>query len=144
MKQSGKTHWMIPAGLGGMVVVVGLVMIGGDTPQVTAGTFMSALAKGDSKTLAELSSVKGMDVAELEKAWKTSTERSKYYSFAWKTESVLPQSKNQVGVRMKVLRLDSMSPYEENFQVNLVKIDGKWKVLPNTLSREVYPYLPRF
>lgn len=144
MKQAGKTHWMIPAGVLAMAGVVALVMFAGESPQTTAAAFMSALADGDSKQLAELTFVKGKDKTTLESEWKVATERSKFYAFAWKTGSIVTQAKDQVGVRMKVIRLDSVSPYEENYQLNVVKVDGKWKVLPNTLSREMYPYMPRF
>lgn len=139
-----RVHWMVYAGVIGLVVL-GVILIGsGESPQFRAAAFMSALSRGDAKTLAELTYVEGADQAELLAAWEESVERAKYYRFGWQTKSMVQQSSDQAAVRLGVVRNPGPSSYEENYDLSLTKVDGEWKVVPSSLSRELYPYLPRF
>lgn len=135
---------MVYAGVIGLVVLGVILFSTGESPQFRAAMFMSALARGDAKTLADLSYVEGADKADVEAAWQESVERAKYYQFVWQATSMVQQSPEQAAVRLNVVRNPGPSSYEEKYDVSLQKIDGEWLVVPSSLSRELYPYLPRF
>lgn len=144
MKTAGKVHWMTVAGIAGIVLVIGIFMMGGESPQFKASEFMTALGKGDVQTLAKTTYVKGWEEAKLAEEWQRTIDRGQYYRFIWKITSAVDQGPDQVAVRMSIARNPGASSYDENFQLIVKKIDGHWKVLGNSLSREMYPYLPRF
>lgn len=144
MKIFGKVHPLVAAGILGIIVLVVILVTGGESPQVRGSAFMSALARGDAAKLAELSYVEGISDEEMRAAWEESVERGQYYRFMWRPTSLVNQSNDQAAMRMFIVRNPGPSAYEENFQISLKKVDGKWKVLPQTLSREAYPFLPRF
>jgi hypothetical protein len=142
-KCAGKIHWMTITAIVGAVLMVGILMSGGDDPAGRAATFMSALARGDAKTLAESTYVEGKSQEEILKEWEKSVEDAKYYRFKFKIKGAQPTGET-AQVRMGVWRNFSAGAYDENFQLELVKRDGKWKVRGNGISREMYPFLPRF
>jgi hypothetical protein len=144
MKIFGKVHWLVALGIVGILVLAAIMLTGGESPQSRGAAFMSALAEGDAKKLASLSYVEGMSDAEIEAEWEETVSRSKYYRFMWRPLSMVQQDQEQAAMKMFMVRNPGPSSYEENFQISLQKVDGKWKVLPNTLSREAFPFLPRF
>lgn len=123
--------------------MVGVLFAGGDNPQTRANLFMAALARGDAKALAESTAVKGKTEKELEEYWKKSVESSKFYRFKYKLLGVQATGESAI-VRMYVWRDVSGAGYEESFQLDMIQVDGKWKVRGNGISREMYPFLPRF
>ena len=51
---------------------------------------------------------------------------------------------NNASVRVGMTRnATDPSGFEENYQIDLVKRDGKWKVRVSGLTRTFYPFLPR-
>ncbi len=144
MKLFGKVHWLVATGIVGILVLAVILLTGGESPQVRGSAFMSALARGDAKKLAELSYVEGVSQDKLLADWEEAVGRAKYYRFLWRPLSMVQQDSEQAAMRMYLVRNPGPAAYEENFQISLKKVDGQWKVQPNSLSREAYPFLPRF
>lgn len=142
MLKQGKIYWLYLVGLAAVVVVLGLVFAGGQSPQTRAQQFMTALADGNAKRLAELSFSRGRTQADLEKMWAESVEEAKYYRFKFKILSAQEPTPETAQVRMQVWR-GLGAAYEDNFQLDMQKVDGEWKVRLEGLSRDMYPFLPR-
>lgn len=143
-KSSGKVHWLTIAVPVGLVVLGAVFIAGGDDPQIRANIFMAALARGDAKTLAESCMMEGVSQEDILKAWQQSVKDAEYYRFTYKITGV-QQSGDTAQARMLVNRSPlSGGGYDENFQLDLKKVNGKWKVRLNGLSREMYPFMPRF
>lgn len=143
LRVAGRIHWLTIAALVGVLAMAAVLLSGGDDAQVRAATFMSALARGDAQKLAESTYVQGKSEAEILEAWKKTVEDAKYYRFKYRILGIQPTGDSAV-VRMHVWRSYRPGSYEENFQLDLVRQDGKWKVRGNGISREMYPFLPRF
>lgn len=142
---------MVVVALATLVALIGLFIFSGDTPDKAARAFMSALAKGDAATLADLSYLnsagktgdeKSTHEAMLE-AWKKSTEGSKYYRFTYVVQDAQVQPDQSASVRLQINKNPlAMGGYDEHFELPLYKEDGKWKVHVQGISREMYPFLP--
>ena len=144
MKQAGKAHWLTIAGILSVFVVAGLFFFGKDSAATTAGEFMSALAKGDVDTLTELSWFQGATKEQLKEKWRYSVkEVGPHYVFAWKINAVTRSGDDSAAARMQVIRNLDAGGYEENFQLPLVKDNGNWKVDVRSISRAMYPGLPK-
>lgn len=146
MKQLGRINWVILAGLGA-VLAVALVLFSSnssDSPTGAASRFLDALARKDAKTLVETSFIDGMDDAQALKAWEETLALTKHYYFFWVIRGNLTPDPNNASVRIGMTRnATDPSGFEENYQVDLVKRDGRWKVRVSGLSRTFYPFLPR-
>ncbi len=143
MKRSGKVHWMVLAAMAAAVAVIALFLTGGSSPQTTGQVFMSALVRGDAKVLAENSTSSSMSQEELLKAWEKTVKDAEHYRFTYRILAASQTSNDSAAVIMHVLRNLDITSYEENFQLDLKKVDGKWKVRIEGLSREMYPFMPR-
>ncbi|QYK52955.1 MAG: DUF4878 domain-containing protein [Fimbriimonadaceae bacterium] len=143
MLRQGKVHWMVIAGILAAVVIGVLVFGGSEDPTMKAQKFMTALADGDAKKLAEYSTSGTYDHDQLEKLWAKSVSDAEYYRFRFKIMGAQLSNSNQAQVRMLVKRSDDPGAVEDNFQLDLKKVDGAWKVRLEGLSRELYPFLPR-
>jgi hypothetical protein len=143
LKTSGKVHWITIGGALGVVLMAFVLFGRGDDPQKRASIFMLALKSGDYKTLAESTYVEGKSKAEIEAGWKKAVDDAKYYRFTYEIRGV-QQTGDTAQVRMGVWRNYSPGAYDENYGLDTVKKDGRWYVRGNGISREMYPFLPRF
>lgn len=141
---SGKVSIVAIAGLVGIAVIIGILVSGGESPETAAARFMGALAEGDAEVLAETSFVPDVSDEELLAKWKQTVEAGKYYKFLWDLKGNVQDAPDQVKVGMDVWRNFGPNSYEERFTLVVKKQDGEWKVLANAISREMYPFLPRF
>lgn len=147
---SGKVHWMILVGGIGVLLIIGLSFLGLDSPTGTAARFMGALASGDYKTVAAASQVvaKPGESPEdarkrIEEEWKFATETAgKHYRFRYRLMGQIIEG-DQAAVNMQVWKNYSAAAYEENFDLPLVKSEGKWKVAIRGMSRKWFPAVPR-
>lgn len=144
MKRSGRASLVIVITVALVAAVIGLFLLAGESPTGVTGKFLTALAKGDSKTLASLSFMDGLSEAEIEKKWQQTHAMSKYWTFAFKMQGSNEQDANSATVRLEWMK-NAMNPnsYGEKFEVPLIKVDGKWKVDVRGISRDMYPSLPR-
>lgn len=136
---------MIVVGCAAAVLVVVLLFFQGDSPTAAVSRFMTALAKGDYKTLAQVSLMEGKSQQEIEEAWKYTVENpGKHYRFRFKILGDIEASQEVGSVRMQVWRnYDPGFSYEENFNMPVQRVDGRWKVDVAGISRKMYPGLPR-
>ncbi|MBN9501888.1 MAG: hypothetical protein BGO01_09580 [Armatimonadetes bacterium 55-13] len=144
MKRSGRASIVIVLMVAVVAAVVVLFLLAGDSPSAVAGRFLGALAKGDEKTLAQLSYMDGRSEQEMEAEWKETYENAKYWRFVWKINDTKEQDANNATVILGWYK-NAASPgtYEEKYELPLVKKDGHWKVDVLGISREMYPGLPR-
>lgn len=145
MKRLGRASWLTIAGLAGLVIIVVLFFMSGESSQAAASRFMNALGKGDVNTLASMSDIPGKSEDEIRKAWEHTTKvAGPHYIFTYKISSNLDANDQTSMVRMMVIRnAERDGAYEEKFELPLVKKDGKWKVEVLGLDRRLYPGLPR-
>lgn len=144
MKRSGRASIVVVLTVALVAVVVGLFLLGGESPSGVAGKFLTALAKGDAKTLADLSYMEGLSSEQVEQKWKATHEASKYWVFQFLVKDTKEQdSGNSTVVLEWVKNASSGGAYPEKFELPMTKRDGKWKVDVRGMSREMYPSLPR-
>ena len=144
MKRSGRTSIVVIIALALVAAVVVLFLMAGESPSGVASKFLTALAKGDSKTLAETSFIEGVSQDELQKKWEATHEVTKYWQFNYMIQDTTQQDANNAAVVMQwVKNATSQASYGEKYELPLAKRDGKWKVDVRGISREMYPALPR-
>ncbi len=144
MKRSGRVSIIVIITVVLVAGVVGLFLLAGESPTGVGTRFLTALANGDAKTLADLSYMEGKSPAEIEGAWKETYESSKYWLFAYKVIGSTEQDSSSATIRLDwVKNIANPSAYAEKFELPMVKVDGKWKVDVRAISREMYPNLPR-
>lgn len=142
-KQAGRISFVLLASILSLLLVLVLFLFNGKNPATTATEFMSALAKGDIKTLSKLSIIKGKSEPEIEQAWAKTFDYSKHYLFQWNIISTDAEGDN-ANVHLQVTRNAlRTNAFEENFGLVLYKKDGDWKVDVLQINREMFPNLPQ-
>jgi hypothetical protein len=106
---------------------------------------MTALQKHDIDQLTELSAVPADQKGKLHKQWdfclNTATPT---YNFRWQFQYSAATGTDTEVVTVKMWKnADNPGSYDENFQVPLVKVDGRWKVDVYRMSSKFYPAIPR-
>jgi len=147
MKRAGRISWVLLIGVVGILVVVGILMVAQESPTTAATRFMTALTKGDVKTLTELTYLDDAtekDPAGIKKQWEFSTDVGKYYTFIWKITGETASGPDAASVKMTIIK-NAASPaaYDEPCDLPMVKVKGRWKVNVRSMWRELYPALPR-
>lgn len=143
MLRSGKAHWITIFGILGVIALIAIFLISGESPTGVANRFLVALAKGDVDTLTDLSYYEGSKETLREK-WKYATQVSgPYYRFAWTITTTKQPDDKSAAVRTSMFRGFGPGSFGENFDIPLVKVDGKWKVDVHAISRGLFPGLPR-
>ncbi len=144
MKRAGRANWIAILGLIGAVILVAMLFLGSESPSAAANKFMSALARRDVNTLTRYTYLGEAGKDEIQKKWEASTEIARYYRFSWQILGELQADEKTASVRMNVWRnVDSPSPYEDRYDLALIKVSGRWLVDVRGISREMYPALPR-
>ncbi|MEZ5163272.1 MAG: hypothetical protein R2688_05885 [Fimbriimonadaceae bacterium] len=144
MKVLKRTSFVAIAGGIGAIIVLALFAFSGQTAQGQTAKFFDALARGDAKELAATSYVEGRSQEEIEQEWAKAVERAKYFRFSWFVRSSVNHGPDQATVRLGYTPNYYPGSYDENYQVDVMKVDGQWKVHLPSLSREMYPFLPRW
>lgn len=144
MKRSGRVSLVLIVALAVAAAVVALFLMAGDSPSGVAGRFLTALAKGDTKTLTELSYMEGLSDDQIAAKWKATNESSKYWAFGYSIKDVKDQDANNSTVTLRWVK-DAIgtAPEEIKAELPMVKKDGKWKVDVRGMSRQMYPFLPQ-
>ncbi len=132
------------AGIVSIALVGVLFLFSGQSPRSTAADFMSALAKGDVDKLTELSSVNGKPKDEVRKEWDESIRYGRTYLFGWDITGFQQNKDGTAIVRIDVTENPgSPMSYPAHKELQLVKVDGNWKVDVPQISRDAFPYLPQ-
>jgi len=141
----GRANWLTIAGVAGLAAIIFLFALTGESAQAVGTRFMAALAKGDVKTLTDISYAPGTEPEELEKQWDYAVNTAgKHYRFVYKIVTTSNANDETATVRMMVVRnVDSDQGYEEKFELPMVKKDGRWRVEIRSLDRRIFPQLPR-
>jgi hypothetical protein len=144
MKQAGRAHWLILAGVASVIAVVVLFLFAKDSTTDTAGAFLRALGKGDVDTLVDLSFYDQASKEELREKWDFAVNRAgPHYIFAWKLVGSVQSDEETAAVSVMFVRDYDKGGYEQKLQIPLVKREGRWLVDVRAIDRSVYPALPR-
>jgi hypothetical protein len=144
MKRSGRASLVVVVTLALVAAVVVLFLFAGESPTGVAGKFLVALAKGNTKELAELSYMEGLTEAQIEQKWKQTHAAAKFWPFAFQLKEANMLDDSNATVRLDwVKNTSSPSAFGEKYELPMVKRDGKWKVDVRGISRDMYPALPR-
>ena len=128
-----------------VILVAIFVFAGRGSPTSTAVEFMEALARGDSAKLTDLTYNRSGDKEGMQKAYDFAThEAGKNYSFLWRVKDEHQADANTASVQLSVIRNATRgSSFEENFEIQLIRQDGKWLVDVAAINDLLYPALPR-
>lgn len=145
MRRFGGVNWLWIV-FAAMALIVGASLLTStDSASLAAKRFMKALGEGDTETLTALSAfTPPRPREEVKRDWEKSTRLSKGYLFLYNVKSESSPAPDRATVKLEVVRNGlSKGAYEENFALAMVKVEGKWKVDVRSISREMYPALPR-
>lgn len=145
MNRSGRASWVLIAGLVGVGLVIAILFLGGESPTAAAGKFMTALSKGDVRTLTDLSYLSGENKDQIERQWDYAVNvAGPYYRFKYSIRSERIVDSNDAAVSLSVWRnYFSGISYDEKFELPMIKQEGKWLVDVRGINREMFPALPR-
>lgn len=144
MRQAGRVSIPLVIAIVFVVFVVGLLLVPSHSPTAAAGEFMIALAKGDTKKLAELSYIQDRSPDELRKEWDETMAASKHFRFQWNIRNTSQASEDEASVIMDYTKnFGAGGDYSENTQLPMIRKNGKWMVDLRSLNRGVFPFLPR-
>jgi hypothetical protein len=144
MRQAGRAHWTVVATAAVAALVAALVASSRESPQTAADRFLTALAKADAETLADLSYFDPPRQRDaVLGAWKDTLRRAEYFRFMWRIQGTTMLPGDRATVVLEFVRdAGTRFAYEENFSLDMVQHEGKWKVDVKAISREMYPALP--
>lgn len=145
MKRAGRVNWIVVSLVAIVVVLAALFVLSGEAATSAAARFMTALSRGDAKTLAQMSYFNPKrEESEIQAAWEKTLSIGKHYRFVWMIKAGKSPAPGRSSVTMEVTRdADKGTAYAENFSLDMLQVDGKWKVDIRSISRELYPALPR-
>ena len=131
-------------GIVGIIGILVLFFMAGESPATAGSRFMAELQTGDADTLTNMSYVAGKSHDQIESEWKDTVKYGQYYKWKWAVDGADTIRDDQAKVRMRLMRnIQNNTSYDENYYLPLVKKDGKWMVDVIALNRGIYPFLPR-
>ncbi|MCH8273755.1 MAG: hypothetical protein IH851_03110 [Armatimonadetes bacterium] len=145
---------IVAFGVLGLLVAVALMILTfrGDTPEAAAEAFMQALAAKDVDALVELSYLEE-PIAPLDEQWDFCVnDAGKNHVFMWEwigSLRWLGEDRAAVKVIMMEFRVAfpnpvlGTQPEPDGVEIPLVLHEGKWKVDLGSLTRRLFPALPR-
>jgi hypothetical protein len=151
MRNSGRISTLTIGVLAMVAMIGGAFLFAKPDASSAAATFMDGLARGDVKTLVDLSLIGKTNPTEIEQAKKKLTDEwdfavntaGKHYIFLWKISGSVKASDTHASVIMKVTKTPQLGGYEEKFELPMEQEGGKWKVDVGGISTELFPALPR-
>lgn len=145
MKRAGRVHWLILTSLISAVAVIGILFSGKESPEQACHRWLLALAKHDIPTLVENTYMEGASKEEMTAAWtRTLNVSGPYYRFTWQMKKSSQPEPTRASVDVNWYKhADSPSTYAENYGIPMEKVDGKWKVDVRSITRDMFPGLPR-
>lgn len=145
MRSSGKVSVTLIIVAAFVVGIVFMAIASGESPTFVGGRFMSALAQGDAGALTDLSYAPGVPQEEMFEQWKYATEVvAPYYVFTYEiTDEAKPTKDTAIVTMMVTKNAATGGAYAERFELQLHDTDDGWKVDVFSISRDMYPGLPR-
>lgn len=145
MRERGGASIITIAGIVSVLLVVAIFFFTKPTPAAAGGEFMDALVRGDTATLTELSYMQKDTPEEIRKKWDYVFENvAKHYRFQWAPVNSKLLSDDR-GTVVILVEKDFGTPgsYPQKFELPMVMENGEWKVDVRSISREMFPGLPR-
>lgn len=136
---------MVLAGIVGAIAIISLLFFSKQGPEAVASEFMHALAKGDVDRLVELSYYSSGSKEQLRRKWEFSTQvAGKHLPFTFKIKHTKIADERTASVNMDYIKnTRDPSAYEEAYSLPMVKENGRWLVDVASISRTMYPALPK-
>lgn len=108
-------------------------------PDVAANRFFYALASRDVDGLMEFGYYQDADEDFVRRQWEYAVNiAGHHYIFSWEMKGTVSEDEDSA-----IVRIDFLRQWAEPGDVTLVKVDGKWKVDVFSISRDLYPALPK-
>jgi flagellar basal body-associated protein FliL len=143
-KQTGKISLTWVLVILGVAIIAATFLFGQSSPSSATVRFLDALARGDAKTLTEVTYLEGQSEEEIREQWEYATHIGEYYRFLWEVNSETMHGDENATVAVSyIVNADRGSSYEEIYRIPMTQIDGEWKVDLSQMTREIYPALPR-
>lgn len=144
-RRAGRINVLALFGILSILVVGVLFFVGGESATSVASRFLTALAQGNSKELARLSYMPGLDQAEIERQWAYTTDVvAPHYTFRWEVMNETRADPQNAAVSIKMWKnYADPGSYDERFGMPMVKQNGRWLVDVRGLPRKMFPGLPR-
>lgn len=145
MRIAGRINFMLLGVVAVVVLGVVLVFAGRNGPTDTANQFMMALAKGNVDKLMDVTFIRDGDKEAMRKQYDFATKvASPYYTFTWVVRGEKDANDTTASVQLSVWRNAMKNgTYAENFEIPVVKSNGRWLVDVAGINVEMYPALPR-
>ena len=138
MKQRGRVNFLVLVSVVTLAGLVAAVLFASEPPENVAYKFMTALSKGDVEKLTDLSVVDG-DREAMRKQWDYTVHvAAPYYRFVWALGESRVLDDTHASVKVEINPDQGQEPYH----LAMEKVDGKWKVRVQELTRDMFPYLP--
>ncbi len=150
MRQSGKINLLTLAFVAIIGMVVASLFFAKEDPQAIGAQFMDALARHDAKKLTELSYTGKTDPASIETEKKRLfsdwdfcvNTAGKHFPFYWRITNSVVSSESTASVTVQISK-GGPQGYEEKYELPLIKEGGKWVIEVGSVSRTMFPALPR-
>lgn len=142
-KRSGRISFVGIAVVCAAAFVGILFFLSGESPEGSASNFLSALAKGDTAKLADVSLIHKEPKDQVRKDWENTLKLSRSFTFIWQITSVHTNG-DRATIKLDFTK-DPGAPtsYAEHYELEMVKTSDGWKVDVPQISRGMYPFLPR-
>lgn len=145
-KRAGRVSPLVILGVVGMIGMIGVLVFtrGGTTPAQRVHEFFAALDRGDINTILATSTFGDVPEEELRKKWQQTIDRAEYYIFAMQIKDTSFATPDEATVAVDMYQ-NAANPNvaSKRFQIPVNKVNGEWKVDAQSLTRAVYPALPR-
>lgn len=120
--------------------VIAIIISRGTTPpDVAANRFFYAMATRNVDDLMKYGYYPDADEAFIRRQWEYAlTIAGRHYLFSWDMRGTVSETEDHA-----IVRVDFLRQWAEPGDVSLVKVDGQWKVDVFSISRDLYPALPK-
>lgn len=145
-KRAGRVSPLVILGIAGLIGMIGVLLFtrGGGSPAQRVHEFFAALDRGDIDAIMETSTFGDVPEAELREKWQQCVDRAEYYIFAMQIKATSFSTPDEATVAVEMFQnAGNPNAGSKRFQVPVIKVDGEWKVDARSLTRSIYPALPR-
>lgn len=146
MARSGKVSPIVVIGVLGVLgfLILLAFLQAADSPSVRVQKFFVGLAKGQVDQIMQVSKFGDEPEDVVRKKWEKCLYRTEYYRFFWKVRETVTPTPDEAIVFVEIYRgVDRGQPYEERYEVPVIRENGQWYVDAKSLDRRIHPALPR-
>lgn len=141
MKKGGRISLLPVLGVVGILGMGSLLLFGQDSATSAGTKFMESLAKADIKGLVASSTI-GQDDAESEKRWNhLVNDLAPYYRFRFAIHDSNATTDSAV-LKIEVFQNSQGRVEPKDYQLPLIRLNGKWKVDALHVPAGFFPGLP--